>query len=235
MGRRCLKLWQAVSKLLQQPTASAAMDTRGYVMKVDDAGLEFIRSWEGCELDPYLDQAGYLTVGVGHLLSGEDDPWNKTITVDEADYLLSGDVQPPEEVIMEEVQVEIHQNHFNALASLIFNIGTGAFRDSTLLRVLNEGDYMGAADQFLVWNKITVDGEKVASQGLTNRREAERTLFLTSVKKPAPITADELHEHIASAVMFGSKVKRFNQLQQRLHELVDKCHEDSQITMEYPE
>jgi len=209
-------------------------------MKVDDAGLEFIRECEGCELDPYLDQAGYLTVGVGHLLSGPEDPWNKTITTDEADYLLSGDIEPPEEVIAEEVQVEINQNHFNALASLIFNIGTGAFRDSTLLRVLNEGDYLGAADQFLVWNKITVDGEKVVSEGLANRRERERELFLTPVEPvdEAPITADELHKHI-QAVIFGRPggraAARFDQLQQRLHELVDLCHEASQIALEFPE
>jgi len=209
-------------------------------MKVDDAGLEFIRECEGCELDPYLDQAGYLTVGVGHLLSGPEDPWNKTITTDEADYLLSGDIEPPEEVIAEEVQVEINQNHFNALASLIFNIGTGAFRDSTLLRVLNEGDYLGAADQFLVWNKITVDGEKVVSEGLANRRERERELFLTPVEPvdEAPITADELHKHIQAAIFGrpgGRAAARFDQLQQRLHELVDLCHEASQIALEFPE
>lgn len=163
---------------------------------VDEAGIDFIRECEGCELEPYYDQAGLLTNGIGHLLSGPDDEYNRTITMDEAEHLLSGDVEPPECAITDEVVVALNQNQFNALASLIFNIGTGAFRDSTLLRVLNEGDYLGAADQFLVWNKITVDGEKVVSEGLANRREKERALFLEPCEEaaPAPVAPDCLPE-----------------------------------------
>ncbi|KRJ11905.1 lysozyme [Acinetobacter nosocomialis] len=58
--------------------------------------------------------------------------------------------------------------------SLTYNIGSGAFKNSTLLKKLNKGDYQGAADQFLVWNKA---GGKVM-KGLVRRREAERALFL---------------------------------------------------------
>jgi lysozyme len=148
---------------------------------VDAAGIAFITECEGCELDPYYDQAGYLTVGVGHLLDGEDDPWNRTITQAESDMLLEGDLLETEECMEECVTVPVNQNQYNAMCSLTFNIGTGAFSDSTLLRLLNESDYMGAADQFLVWNKITVDGEKVVSEGLANRREKERALFLEEV------------------------------------------------------
>lgn len=148
---------------------------------VDSDGIEFITECEGCELTPYYDQAGYLTVGVGHLLSGESDPYNRQITQYESDYLLDGDLGETEEAIAEYVEVALMQSQYNALASLIFNIGTGAFRDSTLLRLLNDLDYLGAADQFLVWDKITVDGEKVVSEGLANRREKERELFLADM------------------------------------------------------
>ena len=148
---------------------------------VDADGIAFITECEGCELDLYYDQAGYLTVGVGHLLDGEDDPWNRTITQAESDMLLEGDLIETEECMEECVAVPVNQNQYNAMCSLTFNIGVGAFGDSTLLRLLNEGDYMGAADQFLVWNKITVDGEKVVSEGLANRREKERALFLEEV------------------------------------------------------
>ena len=65
-----------------------------------------------------------------------------------------------------------------ALVSITFNIGSGGFRRSTLLRRLNAGNYEGAADAFLMWNKITVNGRKVVSLGLSNRRERERALFL---------------------------------------------------------
>jgi len=148
---------------------------------VDADGIAFITECEGCELDPYYDQAGYLTVGVGHLLDGEYDPYNRTITQGESDMLLEGDLIETEECMEECVAVPVNQNQYNAMCSLTFNIGVGAFGDSTLLRLLNEGDYMGAADQFLVWNKITVDGEKVVSEGLANRRERERALFLEEV------------------------------------------------------
>ena len=148
---------------------------------VDADGIAFITECEGCELEPYYDQAGYLTVGVGHLLDGPDDPYNRTITQNESDMLLEGDLIETEECMEECVTVPVNQNQYNAMCSLTFNIGVGAFGDSTLLRLLNEGDYMGAADQFLVWNKITVDGEKVVSEGLANRREKERALFLEEV------------------------------------------------------
>ena len=69
--------------------------------------------------------------------------------------------------------VPLTQNQFDALVSLTYNIGSGAFNNSTLLK-LNKGDYQGAADQFLVWNKA--DGKVM--KGLVRRREAERALFL---------------------------------------------------------
>ena len=120
-------------------------------------------------------------MGVGHLLEGPDDPFNRTITQEESDELLVGDLAETEDCLDNCIQVPVNQNQYNACASLTFNIGTGAFSSSTLLKELNAGDYMGAADQFLVWNKITVDGEKVVSEGLANRREKERELFLTEV------------------------------------------------------
>jgi lysozyme len=61
--------------------------------------------------------------------------------------------------------VPLTQNQFDALVSLVFNIGGGAFRKSTLLKKLNAGDIQGAADQFLVWNKGTVNGKRVVLRG----------------------------------------------------------------------
>ena len=73
---------------------------------VDAAGIAFITECEGCELDPYYDQAGYLTVGVGHLLDGPDDPYNRTITQAECDMLLEGDLIETEECMEECVQFQ---------------------------------------------------------------------------------------------------------------------------------
>ncbi len=181
--RNIIRRLRRIEKLLRRidDKTSSAIPPSDEPDCVDAAGIAFITECEGCELDPYYDSAGYLTVGVGHLLDGPDDPYNRTITQAESDMLLDGDLLETEECMDARVEVPVNQNQYNAMCSLTFNIGTGAFSDSTLLRLLNESDYMGAADQFLVWNKITVDGEKVVSEGLANRREKERALFLEEV------------------------------------------------------
>ena len=79
-----------------------------------------------------------------------------------------------ESTVNTSVKAPLTQNQYDALVSLSYNIGSNAFKNSTLLKKLNSGDYKGAAEQFLVWNKV--NSKRV--QGLVNRREAERNLFL---------------------------------------------------------
>jgi len=93
----------------------------------------------------------------------------------ECDAILAQDLHAVEKHVKDPVKVHLSQNQFDALVSLVFNIGGGAFKGSTLLKKLNAGDYAGAADQFLVWNRA---GGKVL-KGLTTRRESERKQFLT--------------------------------------------------------
>lgn len=81
------------------------------------------------------------------------------------------------EAAVNKVTVALNQNQFDALVSLTYNIGTGAFASSTLLKKLNAGDYKGAAAQFDVWNKA--GGKRM--QGLVNRRSTERKLFEKAV------------------------------------------------------
>ena len=78
------------------------------------------------------------------------------------------------------VSVPLTQNQYDALGSLIYNIGETNFGKSTLLKKLNSKDYNGAADQFLVWNKQADEstGTMVTLQGLVNRRKDEREVFL---------------------------------------------------------
>lgn len=73
------------------------------------------------------------------------------------------------------VKVSLTQGQFDALVSFTYNLGARSLSTSTLLRKLNAGDYAGAADEFMRWNKA---GGKVLN-GLTRRREAERALFLS--------------------------------------------------------
>lgn len=157
-------------------------------MKTSSAGRALIESREGVVLTAYRDDAGILTIGVGHT-SAAGAPRvtaGMTITLQEARDILSRDLAIFEAAVNVVVKVPLVQNEFDALVSLAFNIGAGAFKGSTLLRKLNAGDRKGAADQFLVWNKITVGKKKVVSNGLSNRRKAERQQFLSQATAPKP-------------------------------------------------
>ncbi len=152
-------------------------------MRTSSAGRAAIALREGNRLTAYRDSVGILTVGVGHT-SAAGPPTvtpGMTITAAQSDEILSRDLATFERAVSNSVKVPITQNQFNALVSLAFNIGGGAFAKSTLVRRLNTGDYTGAANQFLRWNRA---GGKVL-RGLVTRREAERKQFLTpSVQAP---------------------------------------------------
>lgn len=143
-------------------------------MRVSQNGLAFVAREEGEVLHTYLDAGGKATIGVGHLLRpGESYP--NGITHDQAMVLLSQDIGVAENAINEKVTVTITQNMFDACCSFTFNLGTGAFGGSTLLKLLNAGNFQGAADQFPLWDKVN----GVPNAEILGRRNRERVLFLT--------------------------------------------------------
>jgi lysozyme len=153
-------------------------------MNISANGLSLIESFEGLRLNPYLDDAGIPTIGYGCItypsgrkVSMGDAP----ITEQDALNYLAWQVNERVSAINHMVQVPINQNQFDALASFAYNEGVGALQSSTLLRLLNAGNTSGAADQFLVWDKVRVDGQLVENDGLLHRRHIERTLFLEPV------------------------------------------------------
>jgi lysozyme len=133
-----------------------------------------IKTAEGLRLTAYKDGGGVWTIGYGH--TGADVREGLTIPLSEAERLLTRDLRVAEGHVNEAVKVKLTQNQFDALVSFVYNVGGGAFRSSTLLKLLNAGDYEGAANQLPRWNK---DNGKVVN-GLTNRRHEERELFLRS-------------------------------------------------------
>lgn len=146
--------------------------------KTSYEGREFIKKEEGVKYKAYLDSAGVPTIGVGHT---RKVVMGQAASEHQVDVWLEEDLTEAEQAVNNYVHVPLNQNMFDALVSLTFNIGGNAFRESTLLRLLNEGLYKDASEQFLVWNKVTVKGKKEESKGLAGRRERERKLFL----KPA--------------------------------------------------
>lgn len=139
---------------------------------INSSGLRLIKSFEGLRLQAYQDAVGVWTIGYGATRGVKP---GMTITEAEAERLLKEDVNRFEEAVNSAVKVPINDNQFSALVSFSYNVGSGALRGSTLLKLLNRGDYSGAANQFPLWNKA--GGQALA--GLTRRRKAEQALFLS--------------------------------------------------------
>ena len=147
-------------------------------LTVDDDGINFIKQFEGFRSDPYQDSVGVWTVGYGStFLPDGSRVTADTPSVDEDDAvsLLKHALTKFEKVINEVVTVELNQNQFNALADFVYNVGSGNFESSTLLKDINAGDFTSAAEQFGRWNKA--GGHVLA--GLTTRRGKESELFLS--------------------------------------------------------
>ena len=132
---------------------------------------------EGLKLTAYLCPAGKLTIGYGH--TGDDVFAGMCITPDKADFLLTRDLMASANTVARLVKVDLNDRQFSALVDFVFNLGGGALAASTLLEKLNDSDYRGAADQFLLWDKAHVDGQLVVVSGLTIRRQREREEFLS--------------------------------------------------------
>ena len=143
---------------------------------INKIGLKLIAQFEGCYLQAYLCPANVWTIGIGTTIypNGVKVKKGDKCTLEQAHEYLAHDMIEFEKTVNDSVKVPLSQNQFDALVSLTYNIGSAAFKNSTLLKKLNAKDFTGAADQFLVWNR---GGGKVL-KGLVRRREAERALFL---------------------------------------------------------
>jgi lysozyme len=145
---------------------------------VNPAGMALIKEAEGLYLKAYRCPAGVWTIGWGHTgLKHQDGTVyaGRVITRETAEKLLSHDMTSFAREVSALVKVSLTRNQFSALVSFAFNVGLGAFTSSTLRRLLNAGDYAGAANQFERWTR---GGGRIL-KGLVIRRAAEKRLFLT--------------------------------------------------------
>ena len=180
------------------------------MMQLSDNGLRFIADFEGFVDHLYSDPAGHCTVGYGHLVHlgacdgrrSEVPYLVQGITQAAARTLLRLDVKRFEECINRLVLRTLNQNRFDALVSFAFNVGCGAFEDSTLLRKLNNGEYHRVCDELMRW----IHGGGEVLPGLVRRREAECELFNRAVSPSViipPIEGDD--EDMAKVI-----VKKWN-------------------------
>ena len=139
-------------------------------MKTSNTGIRLIKQFEGFRKDAYLCPAKVWTIGYGH--TGNVLP-SHTVSELQAENLLKQDLQRFEKAVNELVKVPISQGEFDALVSFSFNVGTNAFKNSTLLKLLNQGKYREAGAQFGRWT--LANGSRLP--GLIRRREQEQRLF----------------------------------------------------------
>ena len=165
------------------------------VREINSAGLELIKSFEGIpdgdpstvNLDPYIDPVGIWTIGWGHAIRVGNDflrgKENKArafalypggLTIPQAEVLLRADLLTRCRDVSALVTRDVNDNQFAALVSFAYNCGVANLKQSTLLRLVNSGDYPGASLEFPKWNKSA--GQVLA--GLTRRRQAEAALFV---------------------------------------------------------
>lgn len=158
--------------------------------KASDFLVDFLKDVEGEELSPYNDSTGNITIGVGHKLTnqevrsgvinigGEKIHWKVGLTPQQSTQLLLQDLNKFVDLVNECCGPNLEtQDQFDALVAFGFNIGSGAFQKSTLLRKVREGDLESVPSELRKWVKGRIGGRKVVLRGLVVRREKEISLW----------------------------------------------------------
>ena len=143
------------------------------IMAIAQSTLDFITDEEGFKNKAYKDSKGLYTIGVGHLIKeSEKHLLTATLSDQEVKELLRSDLRWCSEAVESSVKISLTQRQYDALYSLCFNIGEGAFRKSTVVKRINANDLKGAADAIEMWNKPEV---------LVPRRKREKAMFLADL------------------------------------------------------
>ncbi|WP_298914268.1 lysozyme [uncultured Algimonas sp.] len=154
-------------------------------LAISDIGLRLIKAFEGYRPGDRTLATGVRVVGYGHRLDADADPVH--LSRNEAEERLLEDLEPVELMVNEDVHAPLTQGQYDALCSLVFNIGLDAFRASDILQALNNGRVLDAANGFDVWRKAEVNGRTFVVDALMRRRTAEKSLFLRNEPAvPAP-------------------------------------------------
>ena len=144
--------------------------------------FDFIKMWEGLNLNAYQDSAGIWTIGYGSILYQNNIPVKQgdLISLQQAEVLLEWEVSQKAISAVHAITATISQNQFDSLVSFSYNAGIAALQSSTLLKRVNSNAADPTIrDAFMMWDKAHVDGNLVVVQGLFNRRKAEADLYFT--------------------------------------------------------
>jgi GH24 family phage-related lysozyme (muramidase) len=143
-------------------------------MKMNEKGLQIIKTFEGLRLTAYKCPAGYPTIGYGHLIKAGDP---NTITTQQAEEYLKKDVFSFEKVVSSLLKVTTTEDQFSALVSFAYSLGIQALSESPLLSLHNARKPEEASKEFDRWCKARVGGVLKTLAGLIRRRDAEEALY----------------------------------------------------------
>jgi lysozyme len=145
-------------------------------MICNDLGIALIKKYESCRLQAYLDAVGIPTIGWGH--TGPEVHLGLVWTQQQADDAFLQDLLHRAEMPLNSMLAgfDLSDNQYSALCSLVYNIGSGAFRGSTILADIHSGNLDDVPAQFLRWDKAG----GVVLAGLAARRQAESDLWCLS-------------------------------------------------------
>lgn len=161
------------------------------VMTLSPQGIQALKNYEALKTKAYQDTRKVWTIGYGHTgtVNGVPVGAGMTITPQQAEELFKARLPEFENAVRSSVKQPLTQNQYDALVSLAYNIGANGFKKSGIVRMLNLGDYQGAADKLLEYSKERdpKTNQLRFNQGLLNRREKERAMFLgqgNNIKPP---------------------------------------------------
>lgn len=139
--------------------------------KMTDKGLRMLKSFESCKLDAYQDSVGVWTIGWGQTGPGvvEGVYW----TQQECDDALNKTLEDVYKSVMQATTRSLNDDELSALMDFVYNLGINSFKQSTLRKFINMGNFEGAPTEFKKW--VYAGDNKL--QGLVDRRDAEAALF----------------------------------------------------------
>lgn len=134
------------------------------------AAIGGLYTLEGLELNAYKDIAGVPTICAGTTLNVK---MGQKATPQQCWDMTVRDFQKHERAVLDNIRVPLTSNQQTALTFFCYNIGVYGCKDSTAFKLINAGDYRAGCQAMALWNKVTINGRKVVSQGLINRRAVE--------------------------------------------------------------
>lgn len=171
-------------------------------MQISSNGLQQIIQREGVILHAYQDSVGVWTIGTGHT-SAAGPPTvspGQVITKEQNDEILSTDLKPIEQQFTQYVSVPVTQNQYDAIISIVFNVGP-KFWHSTCIQRLNAGDIQGASQAIMLWN---------IPREIIGRRKTEQVQFNTpdssSITSPS---IDDINNKVSSFTSLITTIKSF--------------------------